>query len=140
MAEADLADAVRAEQESPAWTAAQFAGEMLQPCGRQLVARLRGSGLFAGYICCRVVAGEAEIIKFAVTGDLRRRGVGGALLVAALKLMAAEGVGRCFLEVRESNDSACRLYEKYGFQRIGVRRKYYCSPEEDALLYQRLPG
>ncbi len=136
MTAADLADVVGAEEETPAWSAAQFAEELHQPRGWQLVARRAESRDFAGSICCRSVAGEAEIVKFAVVRVMRRLGVGNALLAAALRRMATEGVASCFLEVRASNDAARRLYEKHGFQQIATRARYYRAPEEDALLYR----
>jgi len=136
MTGADLVDLVLAEQEKPAWTATQFEEELYHPCAWQLVACHGEADRFAGYICCRSVAGEGEILKFAVVEPCRGQGVGTLLLQAALKRMAEEGAGRCYLEVRDSNAIARGLYEKFGFRQIGYRRDYYSSPREAAIVYK----
>lgn len=136
MTEDDLVELVLAEEEKPAWTAAQFAEELYHPCAWQFVACHDGSSRFAGYICCRFVAGEAEILKFSVIRQFRGQGLGRLLLQAALQRMAEEGAGRCYLEVRDSNAVARGLYEKFGFRQIGYRRDYYSSPREAAVVYR----
>lgn len=136
MTEADLVDLVLAEQEKPSWTAAQFAEELYHPCAWQFVVCQGEPSQFAGYICCRLAAGEAEILKIVVTHNFRGQGVGSLLLQAALKRMAEEGASRCYLEVRDSNGIARSLYEKFGFRQIGYRRDYYSSPREAAVVYK----
>ncbi|RJX34422.1 MAG: ribosomal-protein-alanine N-acetyltransferase [Desulfurivibrio sp.] len=136
MTEADLVDLVLAEQERPAWTAAQFAEELYHPAGWQLVFCQGEPGRLVGYICCRSVAGEGEILKIAVVVQCRGQGIGSLLLQTALSRMAAEGTGRCYLEVRDSNSIARNLYEKFGFRQIGLRKGYYNSPREDAVVYK----
>ncbi|MBU4262311.1 MAG: ribosomal protein S18-alanine N-acetyltransferase [Proteobacteria bacterium] len=136
MTEADLVDLVLAEEEKPAWTAAQFAEELYHPYAWQFVACHGETSRFAGYICCRSVVGEGEILKFSVIRDFRGQGVGRLLLQSALQRMAEEGASRCYLEVRDSNDIARDLYEKFGFRQIGYRRDYYSSPREAAVVYK----
>ena len=63
-----------------------------------------------------------------------------ALLDAVLAEMAAVGIRELFLEVRVSNRGARRLYEAYGFERIGLREGYYSRPREDALVLRRRIG
>jgi len=65
---------------------------------------------------------------------VRRRGVGRALVHRVLTTWAAAGVSAVFLEVRESNLPAQRLYEAFGFQEVGRRRCYYQHPVEDAVV------
>ncbi|MBU0910025.1 MAG: ribosomal protein S18-alanine N-acetyltransferase [Proteobacteria bacterium] len=136
MTEGDLVDLVLAEQERPAWTAAQFAEELYHSCAWQFVACHGETSRFVGYICCRSVAGEGEILKFTVIQDFRGQGVGNLLLQSALQRMAEEGASRCYLEVRDSNTIARNLYEKFGFRQIGYRRDYYSSPREAAVVYK----
>ena len=76
--------------------------------------------------------GEVEILNLAVHPDHRRRGIGRALLSHQL----ARG-GRHFLEVRESNLAARKLYESMDFTEIGKRRWYYDNPRETAIVMQR---
>ena len=56
------------------------------------------------------------------------------LLAETLSISRDHGVKKIHLEVRQSNDQARRLYEKFGFQVIAVRPNYYTHPREDAVL------
>ena len=105
--------------------------------GRNTVLRcLAGAGT-GGFIIARAAADEGEIIRFAVRKDMRRQGMGKALLTAALADLAGRGAARVFLEVRVSNRAAVALYKKNGFRLTGVRRKYYKNPREDALCMSK---
>jgi len=97
------------------------------------------AGEVVGYVFCREVAGESEILNLAVEPGLRRGGVGRQLLAAALDWLVLRGAQETFLEVRESNVAAIRLYEGAGFRAVGRRPDYYQRPVEDAILYRR-PG
>ena len=68
---------------------------------------------------------------------LRRQGAAQALLEAAFAKAALFGAKEIFLEVRESNHSAVRLYQKLGFAQAGVRRQFYSHPAENALVMRR---
>ena len=57
---------------------------------------------------------------------------------AVLTEAAADGVTSFFLEVRESNTATRHLYEKNGFEAIGVRKRYYAKPVEDAIIMRRM--
>jgi ribosomal-protein-alanine N-acetyltransferase len=85
-------------------------------------------------------AGEAELLRVAVSPAARRRGLGAALLRAAARDLAAAGVARLYLEVRAGNEPARRLYERDGWRVLGLRAGYY-PDGEDAMLYgKELPG
>jgi [ribosomal protein S18]-alanine N-acetyltransferase len=83
------------------------------------------------------VLDELHINNLAVTPAARGAGAGTALLHAVLREGARMGARRATLEVRRSNDAARRLYERLGFTVAGVRRAYYTSPVEDALVLWR---
>ncbi|HEY6273728.1 MAG TPA: ribosomal protein S18-alanine N-acetyltransferase [Terriglobales bacterium] len=87
-----------------------------------------------GFIVGREVALEWEIENIAVSGNARRRGLGSRLLGEFLDRMRAGSSTSVFLEVRESNLAARKLYEKWGFVETGRRKSYYHDPSEDALL------
>ena len=73
---------------------------------------------------------ECEVLNIAVSPEFRRKGVGKALLSSLL-----EGYkGTVFLEVRESNQNARKLYKSMGFQEISTRRNYYEFPSESAIV------
>ncbi len=88
----------------------------------------------AGYVFARVVAGEAEILNIAVVPEARRDGLGRRLLETVLKSVQSAGAESVFLEVRESNEAAKRLYGALGFRPVGFRADYYRKPREHALV------
>ncbi len=90
-----------------------------------------------GYICARSVVDEGEILNVAVASDSRRGGIGRALLREVLDGFDGAKVDAVYLEVRESNVAARSLYESMGFAAIGVRKRYYTSPTEDAVVMCR---
>ena len=90
-----------------------------------------------GYAVAWYVADESEIANIAVAPFARRRGVGALLLDRILDAAATFGAKTVFLEVRESNESARKLYETRQFEVAGRRAKYYRAPDEDALIMRR---
>jgi ribosomal-protein-alanine N-acetyltransferase len=93
-----------------------------------------GGVALTGFIVARQVASDLEILNFAVAPETRRRGVGEALLNAALAWGATFAAEKTFLEVRVSNLAAIRFYERHGFEVTGRRPHYYTAPIEDALV------
>jgi glycosyltransferase involved in cell wall biosynthesis len=91
------------------------------------VAVAERDGQVCGFIVSRDVAGEIEVLNLACAPDMRRQGVASALLGS---LDAAD----VFLEVRESNLAARKLYEKVGFFVVGTRPEYYDDPVETAIV------
>ena len=86
----------------------------------------------AGYIAVTGVCG-ASVDSVAVSKKFRRLGIASRLMIEALSRCGETA----FLEVRESNKPAIELYKSLGFRKIGVRRGYYDSPEEDAVVMSR---
>jgi len=95
------------------------------------------AGSVLGYVVAWFVADQGEIANIAVSPDQRGRGVGRALLDAALGEAAARGIAAVFLEVRDSNQRARELYASRGFEEVGRRRRYYRRPVEDAIVLRR---
>ena len=87
-----------------------------------------------GYVVAWFVADEGEIANLAVDPEQRRRGIGAMLLDAALAEATRRGATAVYLEVRESNASARRLYASRGFVEVGRRTRYYRKPVEDAVV------
>lgn len=87
-----------------------------------------------GYIGMYSAFEEGEITNVAVDMSERCRGVGGMLLAEAQKIAEQRGLLRIVLEVRVSNESAIRLYERCGFVKQGVRKGFYDFPKEDAYI------
>lgn len=139
---ADTAPVAAIEREvfSDPWSAESIAETIGMPWIFTWVAEDRG-GAVVGYVFCREIAGESELLNIAVAPAARRGGLGAELLHAALDWAGARGARETFLEVRESNRGAITLYEKAGFRAVGRRPGYYQAPAEDAILYRRpVPG
>lgn len=92
------------------------------------------AGVVIGYAIAVAVIDEAEILNLAVRPSDRGAGLGGKLLDAAVAEAASRGAEQIFLEVRESNELARRLYASRGFSPVSRRRGYYRDPVEDALV------
>jgi [ribosomal protein S18]-alanine N-acetyltransferase len=79
---------------------------------------------------------EWQLQYVVVAKKFQCRGVGAFLLKEFISCVRARAGNRVFLEVRESNQSARRLYHTLGFKETGLRKRYYPNPPEDAILYQ----
>lgn len=138
MTGADLAAVHAIESENPSpWSGGQLASELEQESGWQFVAEA-DSGLVCGFVCGRSCAGESELLKIAVARECRRQGIAIQLVAHTLRYLAEQGTERCFLELRAGNLPALALYEQLGFRRVGLRKNYYASPPEDAILMEKL--
>lgn len=117
------------------WSETSVASELKNPLSCWLVAE--EDGVVAGYVGSQTVIDESDMMNVAVHPDYRRKGIAEALvmeLVEALKKRES----RCLtLEVRASNEPAKALYEKLGFEQVGLRKNYYRNPKEDALILRK---
>lgn len=82
------------------------------------------------------VAADLEMIF--VSPESRKKGVATFLLQEAEKALKDVGVGQFFLEVREGNAAAMSFYEKNGFLKLSVRKKYYDDGENAQVMFKRL--
>jgi ribosomal-protein-alanine N-acetyltransferase len=87
-----------------------------------------------GFIGVWLMVGEAHIVTVAVRDEYRRMGIGERLLIACIELAQDNSQELVTLEVRASNAAAQQLYEKYGFDRAGLRVRYYSDNHEDAVI------
>lgn len=118
-----------------AWDAAAMADLVTAPGGFAFVATSARQPL--GFILCRCLGGEGEVIAFGVSALHRGRGVGALLLQAALTRAAEAGAARMVLEVAVDNAPARGLYAAWGFAQVGQRRSYYArsaAVHVDALI------
>lgn len=97
-----------------------------------------------GYACIYIIDGEpalfngdCELADIAVSPEHRRKNIARALLGYVYSRAIKRYCAHIFLEVRESNTAARRLYESEGFNVMGKRKNYYASPREDAVLMKK---
>jgi [ribosomal protein S18]-alanine N-acetyltransferase len=91
-------------------------------------------GRVAAYSCTWIVADEMHITSFAVHPQFRRQHVGQQLLAGVLARALESGCRQAVLEVRASNHGAQRLYSRFGFAPVAVRKRYYADNDEDAII------
>ena len=120
------------------WPANAFRHELTQNRNARYVVARREARV-VGYAGLWNAVGEAHITTFAVHPDARRSHVGERLLLRLFEVareLAGDALGQMALtlEVRASNLAAQKLYEKFGFRRAGVRRRYYSDNNEDAII------
>lgn len=116
------------------WSEAAFADALTQENAVTLVAETDGE--IAGFITGVFLFDNADIYSVATAEQHRKKGIGGKLLTAFFDTLPTE-VETVGLEVRESNLSAISLYEKHGFERVGLRKNFYEQPRENAVLYTK---
>jgi len=90
--------------------------------------------LIVGFVGIWLMVGEAHIVTLAVRESQRRRGLGELLLIAAVEVALEHEQEVVTLEVRRSNEAALALYDKYGFSRAGIRRRYYENAEDAVIM------
>lgn len=102
------------------------------------------TGALVAYAVVMWIPDEVHLLNLSVAAPLQRRGLGRAILEWLSADAVRRGARGMLLEVRPSNLPALRLYERSGFERIGVRRRYYPAPDqqrEDAwVLFRRFVG
>ena len=118
-----------------AWSEKSVASELTNQLSLWLVA-VDGDRV-AGYVGSQTVCDETDMMNVAVTADYRRQGLGEKLVLALEEELKAMGSQCLTLEVRDSNTPARTLYEKLGFQQIGLRKNYYRNPREDAHILRK---
>ncbi|HZZ36117.1 MAG TPA: GNAT family N-acetyltransferase [Caulobacteraceae bacterium] len=120
------------------WSAHEIASLMAAPGGFAL--KVDAADGLAGFILCRAVADEAEILTLATSPAHRRQGVARALVEAAAAAARGVGAQAMFLEVAADNAPALGLYQGAGFVRAGLRKAYYArgaASAADALVLRR---
>jgi len=89
-----------------------------------------------GYAVMQVAVGEAHILNLCIDQPYNKRGFARELLGLLLETAISRGAAKAFLEARPSVPHAIRLYERAGFEKVGVRKGYYESVDgrEDAVV------
>ncbi|MGN0243085.1 MAG: ribosomal protein S18-alanine N-acetyltransferase [Lachnospiraceae bacterium] len=118
------------------WSEGAFQDAMRQRSYSFLVLEVAGEYV-VGYIGLQASEQEGDITRIALLPEYRGFGYGGQLMQAMLAWCECLGLKHVFLEVRASNHIAQGLYQKYGFENVGVRKGYYRNPKEDAVIMRK---
>ncbi|MGH9021227.1 MAG: ribosomal protein S18-alanine N-acetyltransferase [Acidimicrobiales bacterium] len=124
---------IEAAQFPEPWTRGMLLDEIAQVATRRYTVAVQADDVI-GYLGVMFVLDELHVTTLGVRPLHEGRGVATSLLDDAWADALARGVARATLEVAVSNDRAQRLYHRYGFAPVGVRRSYYERTGEDALV------
>lgn len=110
------------------WSLEDLSAQVDNPTSHFLVAVKDGKAV--GYMGLQIFSGEGYVTNVAVLPEYRGQGIAKALISKQLE----NEMDFITLEVRKSNYPAISLYEKMGFDKIGIRPKFYSNPTEDAVI------
>jgi len=137
----DLPAVMRLEREifpEDPWTEGMMRGELdEQPRTRHYLVATDGDEI-VGYAGLAAAGDQADVQTIAVRAGHRRAGIGRALMAELLEEAVRRGAEAVFLEVRADNTPAQTMYERFGFERIGVRRRYYADGTDAYTMMKKL--
>lgn len=108
---------------------------LLSAGGRAVIAY--DGDTLCGYGYISVSPFESELLRIAVYGDHRNRGIAREILTRLHAIASECGSNEMFLEVRASNEAAISLYRSFGYEQVGIRKNFYRLPSEDALIFKK---
>ncbi|GAA1160158.1 ribosomal-protein-alanine N-acetyltransferase [Kitasatospora gansuensis] len=120
-----------------AWSRGMYWSELADtgPGGtRHYTVAVDGDGAVVGYAGLMAVGAEGDVQTIAVAEDQQGAGLGARLLADLVAEAARRQCAELLLEVRMDNPRAQRLYERFGFEPVGIRRGYYQPANVDALV------
>ncbi|MEI3394518.1 MAG: ribosomal protein S18-alanine N-acetyltransferase [Clostridia bacterium] len=89
-----------------------------------------------GFAGIKVILDEADIMNIVVKKDFRNKKIGSLLLEHLISYSKSINLKNITLEVNKNNLSAIKLYEKFAFDRLGIRKKYY-NGKDDAIIMSK---
>lgn len=116
------------------WTRGNFIDSL---AAGYLARTLHGAdGALLGYFLAMQGVGELHLLNITVAPTAQGRGHARCMLDAMCGLARVQGYEQIWLEVRQSNERARHIYQRYGFTEVGLRRAYYPAAQgrEDAVL------
>lgn len=135
MEDCEQVAAIEAVSFSMPWSLKAFTETVQKANFRYFVAE--DAGEIIGYCGFLFVLDEAEIPNVCVKASARQKGVGKKMMSFLLEEATKLGLAVLYLEVRESNVAARRLYESLGFIENGIRKNFYEQPTENAVLMSK---
>jgi [ribosomal protein S18]-alanine N-acetyltransferase len=135
ISELDLQNIIEIERESfdNPWTIEQIHHDILEKKVSNNWGYYKNTHLI-GYIFGWIVQDEYHLTNIAIKTEFKRQGIASSLLNFLLELLRKRQIKHIFLEVSNANQSAQRLYERFDFISVGIRKDYY-GKGDDAILY-----
>ena len=102
--------------------------------------KLKYNNKIIGYVISKISTHESHILNLTIDKDYRGNGIASELIEMIIAKCHVLGSKMIFLETRVTNKPAKKLYEKYNFHTIGIRKGYYktSAGREDAVVYRCL--
>lgn len=133
----DAALAIERELFPDPWTEGTFWSELAGVPETRHYVVIESDSEVIGYAGLFATRHTADVQTLAVAAQRQGEGLGALLLTVLLDEAQRRGVGEVLLEVRADNETAARLYQRFGFERIGVRRGYYQPGRVHAIVMRR---
>jgi ribosomal-protein-alanine N-acetyltransferase len=130
----DIEAVVMIEEEnfSMPWSKTDFEDELKNPKAMYFVAIENGE--LVGFSGLWNIVNEGNITNIAIKKQYQQQGIGTKLVEEMIERAKEDGINALTLEVRVSNKRAQHVYEKIGFEGVGIRKSFYQQPNEDALI------
>jgi len=122
------------------WSFGNFADSLAAGYDGWVFEAIESPGGLLGYAIVMWLPDEVHLLNLSVDAAVQGRGLGGGMLDWLTADARGRGARSMLLEVRPSNTPALRLYERKGFHRVGLRRRYYPAHDgarEDAIVMVR---
>lgn len=115
------------------WSLKGLVADLANSATKSYVATIDGKAVA---FCSYLVTDDAELEFVCVHPSYRHKGIATKLLGETMAQMPRE-IYRVVLEVRSQNENAIKLYEKLGFDKLGIRKRFYSSPADDAVVMEK---
>ena len=117
------------------WDFEALIAMLARPICRGYYAAVSSAAPWVGVLFIDVGVYAADLLYIYVVPEYRGRGAAGLMLQTVLTELATEPqLEALVLEVRPSNTSACKLYQRFGFAEVGILKRYYSDGEDSLVL------
>lgn len=118
------------------WNYNIFKSELENENSKYVVAK--NNDEIVGFAGIWISIDEAHVTNIVTKKDLRKNGIGSTLLEELINLSKTLNLVSITLEVNENNLDAIKLYEKFGFEKLGIRKKYYNNTDNALIMTKKL--
>ena len=118
------------------WNYNIFKSELENENSKYVVAK--NNDKIVGFAGIWISIDEAHVTNIVTKKDLRKNGIGSTLLEELINLSKTLNLVSITLEVNENNLDAIKLYEKFGFEKLGIRKKYYNNTDNALIMTKKL--